>query len=253
MDAIVQAILNLSKLEVSLIRITEPENDAFLMEIESKVTNTGPLGATQLPMTVELVGPKGIFGLLELPEVKTKSAGTDVYIKPQHIKITDQDAFQAFVKSLQLDDKLILKLDNGKGQIKALMMKANITYRKEVALLGMQGPKTTIVKTEDLGDGKFKNTLKITNPSPLEIDIGENTFHYIDEAGTVIAEQYGSINIPRGDSYHEVTGVVKAKNPQGKVRLVGADVAKDSWLKETIKYFDTPITLTPELIKLTSE
>jgi len=60
------------------------------------------------------------------------------------------------------------------------------------------------------------------------------------------------LGIPRGDSYHEVTGTIKAKSPQGKLRLVGVDVEKESWLKETIKYFDTPIALTPEMTTLTT-
>lgn len=222
-----------------------------MMEIESRVTNTGPLSATQLAMTVDMIGPKGIFGKMNLPEVKTKSSGVDVNIPPQKVAIVDQEAFQAFVKALQLDEKLVLRLDNGVGQIKALGMKANITYRKNVDMLGMNGPKTVILKTEATAEG-FKNTLKITNPSPLEIDIGENVFHFVDEAGTVVAEQRGRLNIPRGDSYHEVTGKILAKSPQGKVRLVGVDVEKQSWLKETIKYFDTPIALTPEFTTLTT-
>jgi len=249
MDAIVQAILNLSKLEVSLIKIEDATADSFIMSIESRVTNTGPVSATQAPMTVDMIGPKGVFGRLDLPEVKTKSSGADVKIERQLIKIVDHEAYQAFVKSIQLDEKLTLRLDNGKGTIKSLGMKSNITYKKNVDMLGMNGPKTEIIKTVATPEG-FKNTLKITNPSPLEIDIGENTFEYIDEKGNVIAEQHGRLNIPRGESYHEVTGTVKVKGPTGKLRLVGKDVVQESWLKTTIKYFDTPIVLTPELTSM---
>jgi len=251
MEAIVQAILNNSKLEVSLIRIQDAEPDSYMMEIESRATNTGPLSAVQSPMTVDMIGPKGIYGKLNLPEVKTKSSGVDVHIPMHKVDIVDQEAYLAFVKAIQLDEKLTIRLDNGVGQIKALFTKSNITYRKNVELLGMHGPKTIIVKTEPTPEG-FKNTIKITNPSPLEIDLGQTVFHYVDEAGTVIAEHRGHIKIPRGDSYHEVTGSIKAKGPQGNIRLVGVDVEKESWLKHTIKYFDTPITLTPEMITLTT-
>jgi hypothetical protein len=133
-----------------------------------------------------------------------------------------------------------------------MFMTANITYAKDVDIIAMNGPKIEIVKTEAEADGKFKNTIKIINPSPLEIEIVENTFHYIDEAGTVIAEQHGPLNVVRGDSYHEVTGEVKAKNPQGKIRLAGIEVEQDSWMKQTIKYFGSQGTLTPELTTLTS-
>jgi len=251
MDAIVQAVLNLSKLEVSLIKIEDATADTFVMTIESRVTSTGPMSATQSPLTVDMIGPAGVFGKLNLPEVKTKSSGTDVKIQKQLIKIVDQDAYQAFVKSIQLDEKLTLRLDNGAGQIKALGMKSNIVYKKNVELKGMNGPKTELVKTIAT-EGGFKNTIKIYNPSPLEIDLGENTFEFVDEEGQVIAEQTGHLDIPRGESYHEVLGSVKAKSSSSKISLVGKDVAKESWLKTTIKYFNTPISLTPEMTSMVS-
>jgi len=222
----------------------------FIMTIESQVTHTGPVSATQSPLTVDMIGPAGVFGKLDLPEVKTKSSGTFVNIPRQLIKIIDHNAYQAFVKSIQLDEKLTLRLDNGAGTIKALGMKSKIVYKKNVELAGMNGPKTELVKTVAT-DGGFKNTIKIYNPSPLEIDLGQNTFEFVDESGNVVAEQSGTLDIPRGESYHEVTGTVKAK-ANGKLRLVGKDVEKESWLKTTIKYFDTPIALTPEMTNLVS-
>jgi Protein of unknown function (DUF3712) len=220
-----------------------------VLSIESKVMNTGPVAATQAAMTVDLIGPKGIFGRLDLPEVKTKSSGTDVTVTKQLITIVDLAALQAFVQSIQLDEQLTLHLDNGKSTIKAMGMTANIIYKKEVHLKGMNGPKTEIVTTVEAGAG-FKNSLKIINPSPLEIDLGETTFEYIDEDNNVIAVQRGRLNIPRGESLHEVVGEVKKKGPSGTVRLVGKDVEKESWLKETVKYFDAPIVLTPELTSM---
>lgn len=116
----------------------------------------------------------------------------------------------------------------------------------------MNGPKTELVKTTAI-DGGFKNTIKIYNPSPLEIDLGENTFEFVDDAGQVIAEQSGNLDIPRGESYHEVNGTVKAKTASGKINLVGKDVNKQSWLKETIKFFNTPIGLTAEMKQMVAQ
>lgn len=217
------------------------------MELKARVLRTGPVGATLLPMKVDMIGPKGVFGVVELPEIKTVPSGTNVHVTPQKIDILNQEAFQAFVKSIQLDEKIVLHLDNGKGKIKALFMSANILHKKDVDIIGMNGPQVEIVKTEPGPDGTFKNTLKVINPSPLEITIPPNTFHYIDEEGTVVAEQHGEMPITIGDSYHEVTGKVLAKNPKGKVRFVGVDVEKESWMKSTIKYFDSVITITPEM------
>merc|ERR1711879_415416 len=198
-------------------------------------------------MDVDMIGPKGKFGVVKLPEIKTVPSGTSVHVTPQKVAIVDQDAFQAFVKAIQIEEKIVLHLDNGKGKIKALFMSANILYKKDVDIIGMNGPQIEIVKTESGPDGTFKNTLKILNPSPLEITVPPNTFHYIDEEGTVVAEQHGELPIVRGDSYHEVTGKVLSKNPKGKLRLVGVDVEKESWMKQTIKFFDAVIGLTPEL------
>jgi len=239
--------LNLSRLEATLIRITEQEAESFHIELEALVTRTGPVSATLLPMDVDLIGSKGKFGVLTLPEIKTVSSGTKVHVTPQKVAIVSHEAFQAFVKAITLDEKIVLHLDNGKGKIKALFMSANIVYKKDVDIVGMNGPKIEIVSTVPGPDDTFKNTLKILNPSPLEITIPTNTFHYIDEEGTVIAEQHGELAIVRGDSYHEVSGKVLKKNPKGTVRLVGIDVEKETWMKTTIKYFDGVIALTPEL------
>jgi len=135
MDSIVQAILNLSKLEVYLIKITNATPDSFVMAIESKTTHTGPLPATLAPMTVDMVGPKGVFGRLDLPEVKTTSKGAMVNVPDQLIKITNMDAYLAFTKALQIDEKVTMELDNGQGTIKALGMKSKIVYKKPVHML----------------------------------------------------------------------------------------------------------------------
>ncbi|KIW03377.1 uncharacterized protein PV09_05585 [Verruconis gallopava] len=252
MDAIVQAILNLSRLEVKLIRISDQKPNSFVMELEARVVRTGPISAVLMPMKVDMVGPKGTFGVAQLPEIKTNPSGTDVHVPPQTIDIVNHEAFEAFVKSITLDEQIVLRLDNGKGKIKALFMTANINYVKDVDIPGMNGAKIEIVKTVPQPDGTFKNTIKVINPSPLEIDVPYNTFHFVDETGTVFAEQKGKLYITRGDSYHEVTGTVKAKNPKGEIHLVGVSVDQDSWMKVTITYFDSVVTLPPEMVSLTS-
>jgi len=250
MDAIVQAILNLSKLEVYLIKITQATPDSFVMAIESKTTHTGPLPATLAPMTVDLVGPKGSFGKLNLPEVKTTSKGALVNVPDQLIKITDMDAYLAFTKSLQLDEKLTMHLDNGQGTIKALGMRSKIVYKKPVHMLGMDGPQTQILKTEILGDGTFKNTMKIVNPSPVEIDMGNVSFAFKNGAGETLATQTGQVFIVRGETIYTATGSVKAKGNTDKISMVGLEADSDSWIKHTLGWFNVPVSLTPEMEQL---
>ncbi|KAE9372658.1 hypothetical protein N431DRAFT_375921 [Stipitochalara longipes BDJ] len=249
MNAITQAILNQSILEVSLIKITNATKDSFLMTIESRVTNTGPFSATQSPMTVDMVGPTGIFGRLDLPEVKTKSGGTDILIPDQEIKIVSMTNYKAFVKSLMQDEELVMKLENGKGTIKAMMMTANIVYQKDVKMKGMNGPKTVMVKTEKEGDG-FKNTMLTINPSPLEIDMGTVHYEIRNEDGVKIADQSGKTYITRGESTSTMVGKTTGEAPKVQAKLVGVAVDDENWHKETIGYLDTTTTLSEEFVAM---
>lgn len=225
-----------------------------MIEIEVRIVNIGPIGATLDAMAVDIIGPLGVFGKLKLPKIKLQPSGTDVHIMPQRIEILDHKAFQAFVKSIQLDKKTSLSLHNPGAKVSAMFMATTAIFSKVVEIAGMDGPKIEIVNTvpREGDDGAFNNTIKITNPSPLEIHIPQSTFHYLDEIGIVVAEQYGEFNIVRGTSYHELPGKVVPGKAQGKVYLVGKDVVKDSWMKQTIKYFETQITLTPVLASMIS-
>jgi hypothetical protein len=205
------------------------------MEIQARVTRTGPVGATLAPMTVDLVGPAGAFGKLGLPEVKTSSRGADVHIDPQKIDITDYEAFKAFVKSITQDEKLTLRLENGKGTIKALGMKSNITYKKPVELAGMNGPKARIVKAEGTKDD-VKIQLQVFNPSPVEMDLGVAISELHTADGTKVGDVTGSQQIVRGDNQNEMTGKITGTVSQGPAKLVGIGAEGDTWTKDTNKY-----------------
>ena len=223
-----------------------------MMEIESRVENAGPFAATQSEITVDMVGAAGIFGRLVLPEVKTNSGGADVLIPNQRVKIVDMNAYKAFVRSLMQDEHLILRFENGNGTVKAMMMTANIVYRKDIHLKGMNGPKTMMVKTEKDGDG-YKKTMLTINPSTLEIDMGTVHYEIRNEDGVKIAEQSGKTYIKRGQSTDVMVGKTTGVAPKGEARLVGVDVQDDNWHKETIKYLDTSTSLSEDFINMCSE
>ncbi|KAG4431941.1 hypothetical protein IFR05_012586 [Cadophora sp. M221] len=250
MNAITQYIVNNSKLEVTLIKITDATPDTFLMAIESRVTNTGPVSSTISAMTVDLVGPGGAFGKLNLPIIKTSSSGTDVNIPSQLIKITDKAALKAFVTAILRDESLLLQLKNGKGTVKAMMgMSAQIDYNKDCPLKGMHGPKTTILKTLVEGEG-FKNTIKIVNPSPLELDLGTIKQEIRNADGSVVAVQQGKVYLLRGDTDFVVEGKAVGKAAGQDAKLVAVGVAEDNWHNETITAFDEPVVLPQELVSL---
>ena len=220
------------------------------MSLTSRVTKTGPVGATLTPMTVDMIGPAGCFGRLDLPEIKTSSKGATVQIDDQKITITDLDAFLAFVRAIQCNDQVALDLDNGVGKIKSWGLSGSIVYKKRVDIAGMRGPATEIVKTEILPDGGFSNTLRTRNPSPLEIDLGVATFDIVNGEGEVLGWHKGRLHLPRGESTYTMIGKATRKGDVSDIKLVGKDVEADAWSKKSIAFYDLPVTLTPQLTEV---
>ncbi|KAF1814552.1 hypothetical protein P152DRAFT_472300 [Eremomyces bilateralis CBS 781.70] len=250
MDSIVQYILNRSKLEISHIKITRATKETFYMAIECRVTDTGPLGATLAPMTVDMVGPKGVFGRVDLPEVKTKSSGTDVSMPDQEIQIIDMEAYLAFTESILKDEELTVTLDNGKGVVKALMMSANIIYRKEVRIKGMNGPKSEFVSVTPDGAG-YKAEVKVHNPSPIEIDMGTTIWEVQTEDGKKLSEQRGRVHINRGETTYSVIGTIEPGAAAGSAgKLVGIGTEEDAWTNESLKILSVPFALPAEYTSL---
>jgi len=252
MNAITQAIVNNSTLEITSIKITDATKTSFLMSLVCQVANTGPIGATMTPMTLSMSGNAGCFGTLNLPEIKTSSAGTTITVVEQRIEIVDMDAFVAFNKSIMNDSSLTLHLTNGSSTIKALFLSAKITYAKDVHLTGMSGPLTTMLSTTMLSTtisptGTFTNTMQVQNPSPLEIDLGTLKQELRNAKGEKIAVQRGKLYLGRGETRYvmqgEVTGVEVG---EGQVRVLGVAVEEDNWNNLTMVHSDTATTVTEE-------
>ncbi|KAK3081862.1 hypothetical protein LTS18_014584 [Coniosporium uncinatum] len=234
------------------------------MSITSRATDTGPLPSTMSPMTVELHGPKGRFAHLDLPEIHTSSRGADIHIADQHIDILDMEAYPAFVRSIMLDERLTLSLENGKATVKALGMKSNIVYAKEVQLRGMNGPQIALVRTVvdgdgdggdgdgdgvDGGEGAFTNTTVVRNPSPLEIDLGVVSFDILNAEGVKIASEEGEMYLPKGESTHTRGGrVVKGVGAKvGPGKMVGTGAKGGMWVDETIRFLSQAIEINGKL------
>ncbi|OIW25864.1 hypothetical protein CONLIGDRAFT_672795 [Coniochaeta ligniaria NRRL 30616] len=244
MDSVVQYILDRSHLEVTLIKINDATEDSFVMSIESRATGTGPVPAKLAPMEVDLVFGGACFGKLKLPEVNTSPSGCDVNIYDQLIRIVDIGAFKAFVKSLMLDEKLTLTLDNGKCSIAAFrFLKGNCIYKKDVHIKGMNGPPIRIVNTT-----AEANTVVVTNPSPLHIDYRVSKFEIQTADGQAVAELKGPVIIQRGE--HEVTMAITRKTgvpADGEgLKLVGMGTEDEAWTNDTLKFIQVPISLTDQ-------
>lgn len=219
------------------------------MSLVNRLTGTGPTSATMAPMTVDLVFGGVVWGKLQLPEVVTASSGADIIVAEQEVKILNQDAFRSFVKALMLDDELVLTLDNGDGQIASKVMgftmKSKVAYKKDLVIKGMRGPQITLVQTT-----ADKNTMKVINPSPLEIDHGVSLFEIVDaSSGASLADLKGQLNIVRGNFDSSLAITFKGGNkltPGSKVRLVGKGTEKQSWMNDTLKYINSEFEVTEQ-------
>lgn len=227
------------------------------LELRGRVLRTGPIAATMAPMTVDFVGPRGFFAKVEVPQIKTSSSGTEVYVPAQKVRIAKADAFFEFVETVLRKKTVDFGLDNGKGTVKAMFMSASINFKKQVQAPGMDSLALKVLKTEVLNpelssNSTVKVSLTVSNPSPFEIDLPTSTFDVVDEQGTIIAELHGELSIARGDSVHELTGALKttATTSIGETRLIGKSVKTDGWMKNIIQYFDAPFELDTDFINL---
>ncbi|OAQ98775.1 hypothetical protein LLEC1_07269 [Akanthomyces lecanii] len=243
MNAITTAVLNKSKVEVSLIRIENATKDSFVMSLMGRTTKIGLVTATISAMTVDLVGPKGIFGRLDLPAHRMGSFGGDLRVFKQPIRILDTVAFKAFVRSILKDEDLVLRLDHGQASVRALGMTAQVVYRKDLHLKGLTSLTSTLIQVKPFGS-EYESTFCLYNPSPFEIDLGTVLFQVQDEHGKVIAEQKGSTFLMRGGAcYSVVTGHIDGKISEGKARFIGLGAEGDSWVKDIIDLVDIKATI----------
>lgn len=223
------------------------------MSLVNRVTNTGPTSATLAPMVVDLCYGGEAWGKLQLPEIVTASGGADIICAEQEVKITNQKSFRGFVKALMLDEELVLVLDNGDchitSKIMGFTMKSNVVYRKELVIRGMSGPKVSLVETAG-----GKNTLKVINPSPLEIDHGVSLFDIVQGEDNVVAKLKGQLNIVRGnfDSTLNITFTGKKVEPGTKVRLVGKGTEDDSWRNDTLQYINEEFVVNEQFAALSA-
>lgn len=126
---------------------------------------------------------------------------------------------------------------------------APIDYNKDCPLKGMHGPKTIIAKTVVEGGG-FKNTLKVQNPSPLELDLGTIQQEIRNVDGSVVATQQGKAYLLKGETTYVVEGKVVGKAVGKDAKIVATGVAEDNWHNETIQAFQENVELPQELVSL---
>jgi len=195
-------------------------------------------------MEVDLIFGGNCFGKFQLPQVKTRSGGSQIKIYDQTIKVLDMTAFTGFVESIIKDEALVLTLDNGQCSVTAFGMTGKCTYRKEIGLKGMNGLATRIV---DVADDMV--TFLVTNPSAMEIDHGIGIFEIQTQDGESIAQVRGPLEIIRGECKVAMSISGRGQRPAGEDSImVGIGGETEAWTSETIKFVQTPLELTGEFL-----
>lgn len=240
---VVKYILRFSKVNVTLIRISNVNEDSFHVSIEARTTNTGPASATLSSFTIDLCGPIGRFGQVHLPAITTQSDGAPIIVTNQLVKISDKGALQAFIGTIICDGQATLTLKNGNTTVKAMGIGPRpICYEKDLPMTGMSGPNIKIQTATATGPSNLAVTIQVANPSPLEISFGICGFEIQNENGEVFAELKGRLDIRCNSFEASLQGTVdKRVKVKGQARIVGKRCAGAGWCDETVKGINVPV------------
>ncbi|KAK1775594.1 hypothetical protein QBC45DRAFT_473412 [Copromyces sp. CBS 386.78] len=272
MDSVVQYLLNHSRLEITLARITECTTDSFNLSVESQVTATGPVGSIIDPMLVDLVYLDREFGKMQLPRVKTRFNGAHVHFYDQTIHVSDMPIWLQLLSDLTHNEKLVYQLRNGEAHLKGPFgTTAQCGYNKDIHMLGMNGF-PALIKDVDQEEGKW-------NLNTFEIDYGPTVFE-IQEGGEegqwrTVARLKGDFFTKRGEFHvpfevetvsldddidHADGDEVNGSGISPAAKKLGLDVEKTyyfqgirtekegAWTNEAIKFIRSPIVLTEKFV-----
>ncbi|KAK7948854.1 uncharacterized protein PG986_009740 [Apiospora aurea] len=260
-DKIIKCILHYSRLDVSLVRISNVTEDTFHISVDARATNTGPVPASISPMTLDLHNGKGdCFGKIFMPPLNTSMNGARVQVENQLVKITNKPALLEFVGSVMGDTAAVLDLRNGRCDVKALGVgPRSIVYSKTMQMKGMDGPHVTVdqvTSTTKNGGGDVQITLRIANPSPIEISFGTCSFEIQTNGGDdgerkVFAELKGRLDTRKGLFEVKLNGTIDktVTLEPGKVRLVGKRCVGAGWCDDALKGIDVELHGTLKLLR----
>ncbi|KAK8134588.1 hypothetical protein PG984_006600 [Apiospora sp. TS-2023a] len=272
-DKIIKCILHYSRLDVSLVRISNVTEEAvkwfviaadlsehdvdfsrflstFHISVDARATNTGPVPASISPMTLDLHNSKGdCFGQIFMPPLNTSMNGARVLVNNQLVKITNKAALLDFVAQVMEETAAVLDLRNGRCDVKALGVgPRSIVYSKMMQMKGMDGPRVTVDQvTSEKNGADVQVVLRIANPSPIEISFGTCSFEIqtigADGERKVFAEVKGRLDTRKGVFDCKLSGTMdkSVTLEPGKVHLVGKRCVGAGWCDDAVKAIDVEL------------
>ncbi|KAF5575570.1 ubiquitin ligase (Hul4) [Fusarium pseudocircinatum] len=251
-DAIVQHLLDLSKLQVTRFKISNATEDSFNLVIEGCMFGTGTISSTIVSTEASLTFNGAVFGRTKLPQIQTSFWGTDFVAQEQRIEIIDYTNYCAFVRSIIVDDETNLQLQNSNCTVKALGLSSVCNLRLDMPLKAIGGPRMAVKKLSRLGND-VTIVFSLSCPGPVELDHGFCIFELRNGRSETLAELKGELNIAAGQTELTLHGTTRdGVVASNRVRLVGVGVeAKEkSWLNKTIREIDVPIDLDPKCVEI---
>lgn len=218
-----------------------------------------------------------------MPAITTHSDGAPIVVTDQLVRISDKAALQAFIQPVIVDSHAVLVLRDGHTTVRALGIGPKpVCYEKDMPMAGMNGPHVRVVSAsagaeggDGDGDGNGNGngndtekgngltfTIRVANPSPMEISFGECGFEIQNGAGEVFAELTGALDTRCGQFEATLRGTVNKHVSIGATtttttmsekdkaapapaptpaRLVGKRCFGAGWCDETLRQIDTPL------------
>ncbi|KAI1767589.1 hypothetical protein GGR53DRAFT_481670 [Hypoxylon sp. FL1150] len=190
-----QKKLDKATLSIDGIVVTNTQTNSIHMAINSTITTDGSTHATvdgfEGTMYLADVDPPLAFATIDFPET-TADAIQTVNVS-QEVPISDSNAFTTFNAHLIRSESVnVLVRGDTKVHVRGISRAYGVTFRKTVALTGMNGFKGISVTDPHVNanqNDNFNATTHIPNPSALTLEIGNTTFHtYFN--GTDIGTSY---------------------------------------------------------------
>lgn len=175
---------------------------------------------------------------------------TPVAVEDQRVQITDMTAFRMLIFSIVVGETVCLQLGNGQCDIRVMGIVAHYSCCIDVLVQGMMGPNATIQHISRNGLST-SIALECQNPGPVSIDHGQSLFELRNDAGLVLADLEGPLDIGLGRfEVHLHGSLVEGVTAGTQIRLVAVGTQCKTWCNETIQYVDIRLDLTPEQVKL---
>ncbi|KAG9304814.1 hypothetical protein G9A89_016844 [Geosiphon pyriformis] len=217
--AIAQGAVTGSKLSFSSANLTNITEDNFLMKVNGKVTDTGPMAATiEVPDGVEVSWNGTVLGRLSLDVISAAPFFGAEIDSSQMFTVLNKTAFGEFNKYMLVSEEFTWHLE-GLANVKAagLSLKG-IKLIKDVTMNGMENFPDVDIESFDApsDDPQGGITIQIisnmVNPSPIGVELGDLEFEVQYNNHTIGEVVATGVTLGKGNNKLKLNGRLIPQN-----------------------------------------